>query len=123
MASQQDNIGLYDDLLAQGAERLKAQEQNQFMEQLAAYSAAGEKRREQQLEFALIGLLVLFGGLFLLSFLAKRRRQITEAGENAVVSALASIVKAKRRASTARDRLKAKVDEKLDGEKSPPERP
>jgi hypothetical protein len=67
-----------------------------------------------KLEVGAIGLIVLFVGWFLVSFLSKRGKQISSAGEDAVVSILASAVKAKRKASGYRDRLKSKIAAKLD---------
>ena len=114
---------LWDAMMAEGAKEREARAQRRLMEDFAAYTAASQKRQTQKLGFALIGLFILFGGMFLILFIARRTKAISQAGESALVSALATTVKAKRRAAASLGRLKAKVDEKLDAEKSPPERP
>lgn len=87
---------------------------DEFMQSALQQATQTKRDHTQKMEFAALGLLVLFGGMFLFSFLSKRRRQISSAGEDAVVSVLASAVKAKRKASGYRDRLKSKVAKKLD---------
>lgn len=87
---------------------------DEFTQSALQQAAQTNRRNTRKMEVGAIGLLVLFGGWFLLSFLSKRGKQIAHAGEDAVVSALASAIKAKRKASGYRDRLKSKIAAKLD---------
>lgn len=83
---------------------------DEFTQSALQQAPQTNRRNTRKMEFGAIGLLVLFGGWFLLSFLSKRGKQIA----HAVVSALASAVKVKRKASGYRDRLKSKIAKKLD---------
>ncbi|SCM78050.1 exported hypothetical protein [uncultured Pleomorphomonas sp.] len=87
---------------------------DEFTQSPPQRAAQIDRFHKLKLEVGAIGLIVLFVGWFLVSFLSKRGKQIAHAGEDAVVSALASAIKVKRKASGFRDRLKSKIAKKLD---------
>lgn len=87
---------------------------DEFTQSPPQRAAQPDRFHKLKMEVGAIGLIVLFVGWFLVSFLSKRGKQIAHAGEDAVVSVLASAVKAKRKASGYRDRLKSKIAAKLD---------
>lgn len=87
---------------------------DEFTQSALQQAAQTNRLYKLKMEVGAIGLIVLFVGWFLVSFLSKRGKQISSAGEDAVVSILASAVKAKRKASGYRDRLKSKIAAKLD---------
>lgn len=77
-------------------------------------------REQEYRDFKLFASLACLVAVGLVAIIIARRRSIAAAGENAVISTLASGVRVKRRIGSYTDQIRARVIEKVDGEKDHP---
>lgn len=77
-------------------------------------------REQEYRDFKIFASLACLVVVALVAIIIARRKSIAAAGENAVISTLASGVRVKRRIGTYKDQIRARVIEKVDGEKDRP---